>query len=92
VVRNPTVSELYEYAMDPSLKYNVNPTIRPTAISSTGALVNYSGKRTGRVPKEKRVVLDKTTKNKIWWGTSNIPFTPAAYEQVRSRAIDYLNT
>ena len=58
VIRNPSVTELYEYAMRPELKYNTNPAVRPTTISSTGALINYSGKRTGRVPKEKRVVKD----------------------------------
>lgn len=40
-------------------------------LSSTGALVSYSGKCTGRVPKDKRVVYDHTTKD-IDWGVINM--------------------
>ena len=61
-------------------------------MSSAGALISYSGKRTGRVPKEKRTVIDEYTKNKVWWGDVNIPFTPKAFEINKQRAIDFLNT
>jgi ATP-dependent phosphoenolpyruvate carboxykinase len=40
-----------------------DPSIYPTTISDTGALSVSSGSKTGRVPKEKRVVLDETTKD-----------------------------
>jgi hypothetical protein len=43
IVRNPTVSELYEYALNENNKTSVDPTVFDTTISSTGALVNYSG-------------------------------------------------
>lgn len=64
--------------------------------------------KTGRVPKEKRIVYDDTTKNvsflisnfksfflkikTIWWGDVNIPQAPIGYERNKSRAIDCLNT
>ena len=35
-------------------------------ISSTNALVAYSGSYTGRQPQWKRIVKDESTKN-IWW-------------------------
>jgi len=92
IVRNPTVSELYEYALDPYHKPHFNEHVRDSAISSTGALVSYSGKRTGRVPKEKRVVCDSETKNKIWWSDANIPLSQESYDINRKRVIDYLNT
>ena len=56
IVRNPSVAELYEYAMLPEHKHNFNPQVKDSWLTNTGALVAYSGKRTGRVPKEKRVV------------------------------------
>lgn len=83
IVRNPSVAELYEYALDPYHKHNFNPEVRDTALSSTGALVSYSGKRTGRVPKEKRTVCDKVTEPRIWWGDVNIKMTEEAYQSNR---------
>ena len=41
-------------------------------ISSTGALINFSGKKTGRSPKDKRIVFEETSKDEIWWGSVNI--------------------
>jgi ATP-dependent phosphoenolpyruvate carboxykinase len=40
-----------------------DPTIYPSTITDTGALSVSSGSKTGRTPKEKRVVLDETTKD-----------------------------
>jgi ATP-dependent phosphoenolpyruvate carboxykinase len=40
-----------------------DPTVYPNTITDTGALNVSSGLRTGRVPKEKRVVEDEITKN-----------------------------
>lgn len=86
-----SVAEIYEYAMKPEHMASVDPSIRESAISSTGALVAYSGERMGRSPKDKRVVLDETTKDKIWWGDVNRPITPEGYSYNRARTIDYLN-
>lgn len=41
-------------------------------ISSSGALINFSGKKTGRSPKDKRIVYEETSKDEIWWGSVNI--------------------
>jgi len=57
------VSELYEYALLPEHLTSVDPAIYPTTITDTGALSVSSGSKTGRTPKEKRVVLDETTKD-----------------------------
>ena len=46
----------------------------------------------GRSPKDKRVVFDDVTQDKIWWGDVNKPITPHGYDQNRARAMDYLNT
>jgi len=40
-----------------------DPSIYPTTVTDTGALSVSSGTKTGRTPKEKRVVLDETTKD-----------------------------
>ena len=40
-----------------------DPTVSPTTIADNGALSTSSGLRTGRSPKDKRIVEDETTKN-----------------------------
>lgn len=54
---NPSVAQLYEDA----LKYESG-----SAISSTGALVTASGNKTGRSPKDKRIVDEPGSAKDIW--------------------------
>ncbi len=42
---------------------SIDPSVYPTTITNTGALSVSSGLKTGRVPKEKRVLMDETTKD-----------------------------
>lgn len=53
VLYNASVPALYEAA----LKHE-----RGSAITSTGALVAYSGKKTGRSPSDKRIVCNEETR------------------------------
>lgn len=85
------MSEIYEYAMHPEHLTSCESHVTPTTISYTGALTVSSGLKTGRTPKDKRVVLDETTKDTIWWGKVNIPIPPEGYARNRKRAIDFLN-
>ena len=52
-------AELYEQA----IKYE-----KGSFITSTGALATLSGAKTGRSPRDKRVVRDETTEDDLWWG------------------------
>jgi ATP-dependent phosphoenolpyruvate carboxykinase len=56
-----SVAELYEYAMLPEHMESPDPSVGPSSITETGALMCSSGSKTGRVPKDKRIVLDKET-------------------------------
>jgi ATP-dependent phosphoenolpyruvate carboxykinase len=58
-----SVAELYEYAMLPEHMESPDPTVGPSSITETGALACSSGSKTGRVPKDKRIVLDAETKD-----------------------------
>ncbi|SHO76697.1 Phosphoenolpyruvate carboxykinase [Malassezia sympodialis ATCC 42132] len=80
--RNMSVAELYEEAIRKE----------GAVISSSGALINFSGKKTGRSPKDKRIVYEETSKDHIWWGPVNIKLDEHTFEINRERAIDYLNT
>jgi phosphoenolpyruvate carboxykinase (ATP) len=81
--RNLPPSSLYEHAM----RYE-----KDASIAENGALVAYSGAKTGRSPKDKRVVRDARSEADVWWGTVNIPLEPHSFDINRERAVDYLNT
>ncbi|MGF1508265.1 MAG: phosphoenolpyruvate carboxykinase (ATP) [Myxococcota bacterium] len=83
VIRNAPPSVLYEQALTRE---------KGTAISATGALIAMSGTKTGRSPKDKRVVEGSMTKDEVWWGPVNIPLTEHVFDINRERAVDYLNT
>ena len=54
-------------------------------VSSSGALINFSGKKTGRSPKDKRIVYEETSKDEIWWGSVNIKMDERESSLNRSR-------
>src|SRR3954465_4907812 len=81
--RNASPALLYEAA----LKFE-----KGSAISSTGALIAYSGKKTGRSPTDKRVVDEPEIRDDVWWGNVNIKLDPHSFLVNRERAVDYLNT
>ncbi|ANB12474.1 phosphoenolpyruvate carboxykinase PCK1 [Sugiyamaella lignohabitans] len=83
IQHNPSVASLYEDA----LVYESG-----SAINSTGALVASSGKKTGRSPKDKRIVDEPSSVDKIWWGPVNKKLSENSWLINRERAIDYLNT
>jgi phosphoenolpyruvate carboxykinase (ATP) len=80
--RNLPASVLYEHA----IRYDSEATI-----AENGALVAYSGEKTGRSPKDKRIVRNPASEREVWWGTTNVPLDPKSYKTVRQRALDYLN-
>jgi len=82
ILRNATPAVLYEQAL---LRE------KGTAITSTGALVALSGAKTGRSPKDKRIVENPQSVDNIWWGPVNVKLTDQAFLTNRQRAVDYLN-
>ena len=79
VVYNPSVAECYEYALKPEHLSSPDPTVKHTTITETGALSCSSGARTGRSPKDKRIVLDDETRDTIHWGSVNIPMSEETF-------------
>ncbi|MGE0759175.1 MAG: phosphoenolpyruvate carboxykinase (ATP) [Pirellulaceae bacterium] len=61
-------------------------------LADTGALIAFSGDKTGRSPKDKRVVEHPESKDDVWWGTVNVPIDEETFDINRERAVDYLNT
>jgi len=83
VCRNLPPGSLYEHA----IRFD-----KETSIAANGALVAYSGVKTGRSPKDKRVVKHPDSENNVWWGSVNIPLDTQTFAITRQRALDYLST
>lgn len=80
VYRNPSPAMLYEHAIS----------IGDGQITSLGALATSSGKKTGRSPKDKRIVESEVSKEDIWWGDVNRPISEGSFDQVRDQALNHL--
>ncbi|RLV90883.1 Phosphoenolpyruvate carboxykinase ATP [Spathaspora sp. JA1] len=87
---NPDVV-LRHNAAPPTL-YEDGLSEKGTTINSTGALMAFSGKKTGRSPKDKRIVEEDTSAHNIWWGPVNKQVNELTWKISRSRALDYLRT
>ena len=59
--------------------------------ASSGALVINTGEFTGRSPKDRFIVKDDITRDKIWWGNINIPFESNAFEKLYDKITNYLS-
>ena len=73
---------MYEYALSFE---------KDAFISSSGALIVSSYKKTGRSPKDKRIVEHPSVDKDVWWGDINIGMDEETFLISRRRAVDYLN-
>jgi len=81
VSRNTAPAKLYEDAIGHDR----------ARITSTGALATESGEKTGRSPKDKRIVSQGATEKDIWWGPVNVKLAPESFAKNRTLAIESLN-
>ena len=61
-------------------------------IASSGAAMIDSGKYTGRSPKDKYLVEESSSKDKIWWGEVNQKISEDVFNDLYDQVIDYYNT
>ena len=59
--------------------------------SENGTLAINTGKFTGRSPKDRFLVKDDYTKDKIWWGRINKPISPENFDKLRGEIVNYLS-
>jgi phosphoenolpyruvate carboxykinase (ATP) len=81
IVRNACTAELYELALAHD----------GAEITASGAIATRSGAKTGRSPKDKRIVEGPKTKGDVWWGSVNIPLSENSFDKNRDLAVDYLS-
>lgn len=81
VLRNASPAQLYEDA----IRFD------QATITSSGGIATSSGQKTGRSPKDKRIVQQPSVEKDVWWGDINIPLSETSYQKVRQRAVDFLD-
>ncbi len=59
--------------------------------ASSGALAVKTGEFTGRSPKDRFIVKDTITKDKVWWGDINIPFDTSDFDALYNKVVSYLS-
>jgi phosphoenolpyruvate carboxykinase (ATP) len=59
--------------------------------ASSGALAINTGEFTGRSPKDRFIVKDDITKNRVWWGNINIPFESEQFDKLYDKITNYLS-
>jgi len=64
---------------------------REGMLAGNGALVAKTGKRTGRSPKDRFVIEDDFTRDKVDWGVVNKPFSTEAFQAILDKATTYLS-
>lgn len=59
--------------------------------ASSGALAVNTGEFTGRSPKDRFIVKDSITEDKVWWGNINIPFESDKFQKLYDKVVAYLS-
>jgi len=59
-------------------------------LADNGAFAAYTGKYTGRSPKDRFTVKDAITADLVNWGEINQPFDPEKFDAIFERALEYL--
>ena len=80
VLRNPTTSQLYTAALDRG----------EAVLAEGGPLVVDTGRFTGRSPKDKFVVREPGSEDRIWWSETNAEISPERFDGLRAKVTSQL--
>ena len=80
VLWNPTTSLLYEHALKRG----------DARIAEGGPLVVDTGKHTGRSPKDKFIVREPSSQDRIWWG-GNGEIDEPSFQALRDKVVAFLD-
>jgi len=79
------------YQLSPEQLHDITIEKGQGVASSSGALAVNTGEFTGRSPKDRFIVKDAITEDRIWWGNINIPFDADKFEKLYDKVVDYLS-
>lgn len=79
------------YQLSPEQLHNSTISKEQGVEASSGSLAVNTGEFTGRSPKDRFIVKDDVTKDRVWWGNINIPFDSDKFESLYNKVVDYLS-
>jgi phosphoenolpyruvate carboxykinase (ATP) len=82
IYRQPTTALLYTHALASG----------EGRLAEGGPLVDDTGRFTGRSPKDKFIVREPGSEDRIWWGKVNQPLSEEQFEGLRQKVVSYLET
>ena len=77
---NPSTSQLYTHALER----------HEGRIAEGGPLAVDTGKHTGRSPKDKFVVREPGSEDRIWWGDVNAEISEEHFEGLREKVVEHI--
>src|SRR4051794_38896185 len=80
--RNPTTALLYTHALARG----------DGKLAEGGPLAVDTGAFTGRSPKDKFLVQEESSQDRIWWGEVNQPFSPERFDSLRDKVTTHLES
>lgn len=79
------------YNLSPNELEDISVSKEGGIIASNGALSIYTGKYTGRSPKDRFVVDEESVHNNIDWNDNNVAINSDFFEKLYNKALDYIN-
>lgn len=84
-------SSIVHYQLSPEKLHQITIEKGQGVETKNGALAVNTGEFTGRSPKDRFIVKDEETENKVWWGDINIPFDSNKFDALYNKVVDYLS-
>ena len=85
-IKNATV----HYQLSPQELHEETLRLGQGEESAFGALAVNTGEFTGRSPKDRFIVKDEVTEDRVWWGDINIPFDSNKFDSLYKKVVNYL--
>jgi phosphoenolpyruvate carboxykinase (ATP) len=84
------LAQVAEIQANPSVEQLIEDALRfdDCKLANNGAIVAYSGKYTGRTPRDKHIVREPGSQDNIWWG-NNQPLDPERFDAIAEKLADY---
>ncbi|MBT8184891.1 MAG: phosphoenolpyruvate carboxykinase (ATP), partial [Eudoraea sp.] len=83
-------SEKVHYQLSPTRLHEITVSKGMGKTASSGALAVHTGEFTGRSPRDRFIVKDDITSDKVWWGDINIPYEPDQFNRLYDKVVAYL--
>jgi phosphoenolpyruvate carboxykinase (ATP) len=84
-------SPLVNYQLIPEDLHEITIDLKMGVETTSGALAVNTGTFTGRAPRDRFIVKDQITDDKVWWGEVNQPFLPEKFDALYDKMVTYLS-